>query len=651
MRKEWRKIKMVKKWKKKLIVVCSALILAVSPILAGATGSESTPEQTTTQEPPTTTPTPTTTPQPTTTPEPTTTRDWYGPDSEDMGSASLVVADNTTPTGQNGKDMEVRITLKNLGDGVASNVTIRPVVKTGADSPFEPKNVGLSTIRRIREDGGTGTATFMLTVKEKAVTGYYSVDYNVVYYDEGSSTNRSITVTSYVFIEGLDEEESSTQTDINISLRNSPTPSSSSFNCPIKFDLFLNNFGVSDAYSVTIAPVISAKTSEYPFEIEEASYERALPSPLLGTKSQSDEVARNQVVHYSLNVRNDVTTGYYPVVFKIAAKDENGKEYKTEQTIFFNIKGNPEYEETTTETTTQEETSTKVSVPRLIITGYETNLDTVNAGDSFQLTIHVKNTSAITPVSNVKFTLSATEDSFLPVSGSSTLFINRIGIGQTVDLTIEMTAKASLEAKSYPLTLEAEYEDDKLNPYTAKENISIPVSQEIRMSIGEIEVMPSSLEIGNQANIMFPVNNMGKSKIFNVSITFEGDTVTGGESFKGNVDSGATANVDVMLTAAAATMDDPTVYAVVTYEDDKGKQYSMKKSFELYISESYIPEEPDWSDMPVIDDMPTEDEKSLPKWAIPAAGAFLVVAVIVIVVIIVKKKRKKAEGMDDDEIL
>lgn len=613
---------MVKKWKKQIIILFVMVLITVHMVFDGAVSIKSAASGSAAY----------------------------------AGNVNLVVSDTTTPTGYSGKDMQIRITLKNIGDGDATNVTVRPVVKVGTDSPFEPRNTGVNTIRHINA-GGTGTAVFTLGIKEKAITGYYSIDFEVIYYEDDdyeedrSSVSHTKTVTSYVYIEGLDESETSTETDINISLRNSPTPAASSFNCPLKFDLYLNNFGKSDAYSVSITPTLSAATKDYPFEIEKATYEIALNAPLLGTESQPDETARNQVVHYSMNVRNDVTTGYYPVVFKITAKDENGKEYKTEQTVFFNIKGNPEYEETTTETTTQEETSTKVSVPRLIITGYETNLDTVNAGDSFQLTIHVQNTSAITPVSNVKFTLSATEDSFLPVSGSSTLFINRIGIGQTVDLTIEMTAKASLEAKSYPLTLEAEYEDDKLNPYTAKENISIPVSQEIRMSIGEIEVMPSSLEIGNQANIMFPVNNMGKSKIFNVSITFEGDTVTGGESFKGNVDSGATANVDVMLTAAAATMDDPTVYAVVTYEDDKGKQYSMKKSFELYISEPYIPEEPDWSDMPVIDDMPTEDEKSLPKWAIPAAGAFLAVAVIVIVVIIVKKKRKKAEGMDDDEIL
>ena len=245
-----------------------------------------------------------------------------------IGTANLIGADTTTPTGYSGKDVQVRLTIKNIGDGAATNVSIRPVIKVGTDSPFEPRNMGISTIRYINA-GGTGSAVFTIGVKEKAVTGYYSVDFEVIYYEETeddvAATSHTKTLTSYVFIEGLDESETGTETDINISLRNSPTPASSSFNCPLKFDLYLNNFGRSDAYSVSITPTLSASTKDYPFEIEKATYEIALKSPLLGTKSQPDEAARNQVVHYSMNVRNDVTTGYYPVVFKIVAKDENGK--------------------------------------------------------------------------------------------------------------------------------------------------------------------------------------------------------------------------------------------------------------------------------------------------------------------------------------
>lgn len=608
---------MKKKWMKQIVLLCSVFFLTLNLVFA-----EAVPIKSVATGP--------------------------GVNEEETGNANLVASDSTTPTGYSGKDAQVKITIKNLGAGGASNVSVRPNIKAGTDSPFEPTNTGIKTIHYIHGDGGTGTASFTLRIKEKAITGYYSVDFDVVYFDEGSYVSQSKTLTSYIFIEGVDESETSTETDISISLRNSPTPPTAAYSSPLLFDLYLNNFGKSDAYSVSITPTLSASTKDYPFEIEKATYEIALKTPLLGTESQPDEAARNQIVHYSMNVRNDVTTGYYPVVFKITAKDEHGKEYNTEQTVFFHIDGNPEYDETTSETTTQEET-TKTSVPRLIITGYETDLETVNAGDVFKLVIHVKNTSTVTSVSNVKFTLSAADDAFLPVSGSSTLFISHVGIGQTVNLEVDMTANASLEAKSYPLTLEAEYEDSNINAYTAKESISIPISQEIRMSIGEIEVMPSALEVGSQSNIMFPINNMGKSKIYNATVTFEGDTVSGGETFRGNIDPGATSNVDVMLTAAAATLDDPIVYAVVTYEDDKGKQYEMKKSFELYVSEPYI-NDVDWQEFPNWEDMePVEPESSVPKWAV-AAGVAAAVAAIAAVVLVIRKKRKKAaEGMDEDE--
>ena len=137
-----------------------------------------------------------------------------------IGTANLIGADTTTPTGYSGKDVQVRLTIKNIGDGAATNVSIRPVIKVGTDSPFEPRNMGISTIRYINA-GGTGSAVFTIGVKEKAVTGYYSVDFEVIYYEETeddvAATSHTKTLTSYVFIEGLDESETGTETDINIS--------------------------------------------------------------------------------------------------------------------------------------------------------------------------------------------------------------------------------------------------------------------------------------------------------------------------------------------------------------------------------------------------------------------------------------------------
>ena len=51
--------------------------------------------------------------------------------------------------------------------------------------------------------------------------------------------------------------------------------------------------------------------------------------------------------------------------------------------------------------------STSKSVPRVIVTGFATDPGAVNAGSNFRLTVHVKNTSSTTAVSNMLFDLQA----------------------------------------------------------------------------------------------------------------------------------------------------------------------------------------------------------------------------------------------------
>ncbi len=324
--------------------------------------------------------------------------------------------------------------------------------------------------------------------------------------------------------------------------------------------------------------------------------------------------------------------------------------------MFFNIAGNPAKDKEDEEATEKEKNK---SEPRLIVTGYETDKKEIKAGDEFELTIHIMNTSDRTAVSNIKFTLSSSEDKndncFIPMSGSSTMFVKRIGMGESIDLVVDMTAKPTLEAKSYPLTIESEYEDSDVTQYKGLERISIPVTQELRVTTGNIEVEPSSIEVGRQSNIMFPVNNLGKSKIYNVSIEFEGDSISGGETYKGNLDSGATANVDAMVTGIAPTMDEGYVTALISYENEKGEIFTERKEFQLYVTEPYIPD--DSMDFPVIDDTMMNNpgaQKGLKPWMIYAGAGVLatIVAAVVAVILIKRKKRKKMEEeVEEDEIL
>lgn len=579
----------------------------------------------------------------------------------------MLAGDLNTPTGKAGERMKVQLHLVNRESDEAEDVTITPMVSSDASVfPFEIDKASYA----MRLDGGTSPlddgsvlpggeddkVTFNFTVREDAVTGYYKIDYDITYRMGGISF--STDVSSYVYIEGKEEVEEVEVEDIQISLQNSPALPLATYGQPFSFGLILTNFGVTDAESVTITPQVSADGNKFPFEVELTSYERRMENPLLGTVSQPSESSRNQEISFNWKVRSDIGTGYYPVVFHITAKTPSGADYTVDQTIFFNISGNPSVDKKQEEETTRQ---VNKSEPRLIITGYETDKDEIKAGDEFELTVYIMNTSDRTSVSNIKFTLSSKEDGndncFVPMSGSSTMFVKRIGIGETIPLVVEMTAKPTLEAKSYPLTIEAEYEDYEVTPYTSRESISIPVTQELRISTGNVEVMPASIEVGSQSNIMFPINNLGKSKVYNVSVSFKGDSITGGESFEGNLESGGTANVDTMITGIAATMDEGYITAVISYENEKGEVFTQEKEIQLWVTEPYIPDmdmgmEGDiyWDDMEV---MEPETQVGLPIGMILAAvGSVAGIGLIVVIVIIVKhrKRKKQEEEIDDDEI-
>lgn len=127
----------------------------------------------------------------------------------------------------------------------------------------------------------------------------------------------------------------------------------------------------------------------------------------------------------------------------------------------------------------------------------------------------------------------------------------------------------------------AEYKETYDSPEfkNASETVSIdiPLKQIARLNTGTIEAMPSSMEVGNESNIMFPINNTGRVILYNVTVAFQADSIVPTDTYVGNIKPGETGNVDVMVTGAAATTDDGKVKILITYEDENGIQRSRSR--------------------------------------------------------------------------
>lgn len=416
---------------------------------------------------------------------------------------------------------------------------------------------------------------------------------------------------------------------------------------PVNLIIPVYNMSDIQIEDIVVTPKISTSVKEWPFEIDQTGYAAEI-TEIPGSTSKDEAFWNHRQVQYQLITRKDVLTGYYKLEFDVLYR-RKGEVEKTTLTTFVQTKGAPG------SGSIDQTEDGKSSTPRIVVTGFETDPKDVYAGDTFNLTIHVKNTSQRTAVTNVEFNLeaavegkdeNATYSAFLPTSGSNTVYIDTIPIGGEADLVIEMTAKADLAQKPYALDVKMSYEDEKYNPFTATSSVSIPVNQESKYDTSTPEVMPASINVGAQSNIMFSIYNTGKTTLYNVQVKFEGDSISGGEAFIGKIESSGTGNVDTMVTGVAPTMDDGKIKAVVSYEDAAGNVTTFEKELELFVMEEFIDPGMEFPD----GDMTGMEDTAKPVNPMILGIAAAVVAGIVGIVIFmkIKKKKKLAKDLEED---
>ena len=421
------------------------------------------------------------------------------------------------------------------------------------------------------------------------------------------------------------------------------TTANAGHHCEIAVPLV--NLGDTDVTNVVITPVLSGEVTSWPFDIERTDYAQT-HDRLEGENSGKDVLDRKCTFRWTLKTRDDAVTGYTKLQFHVSYNEADGTKGNVTLDYYVNVNGVEPKEE-----------NGKLSTPRVIVTGFTTTPEEVYAGDTFTLTLNLKNTSKQTAVRNMLFDIQGTQEgtdanntyaAFLPTAGSSTIYVESIGANSSKSISIELKSKADLAQKPYVVTVNMEYEDQDANAFTEVASVSVPIKQEAKVDLSSIQVMPEAIEIGNEANVMFSIYNVGKTKIYNVNVKFAADSISGGDTFLGNMEPGATGNIDAYLAGQAATMDDGTVKILITYEDEEGKEATIEKSMTLYVNEPFYP---DMMEDPMMMEGMMEEQKSFPWWGFAIIGVAAVGAAVAAVLVIKKKKKAKKLAQEEMELI
>lgn len=566
-----------------------------------------------------------------------------------------------TPSGKTGENVTINMVFTNNSGNDLNNVAMRfdrdlaeqeyratedadeDSKYTGSVFPFEITsstfdNKKLGTVK----SGSSKSISLTGRVRRDIAEGYYLVPLEVVTdaskKDDGAHSsyekvNIWITKSSSTTESGKDEGT------IQFELGENQNTPFGIYPQTMNFNMNVRNASQVTAFDVNVRMKLDQDSTKFPFDINDGNYTR-----------HYDRMGGGETVEipYSMNIRKDVYSGYYPITFTIEYRDSSdGDVQKAEETFYVKVQ-NKDKEEETGDFNANDRTKA-----RIIVDGFQTNPETVYAGEEFEMILHMKNASENVAASNLLFNLESEKvtDSavFTMDSGSSSIVVNSLPAGQTTDIKLKLRAGAWVDQRTYAITINEKYDSPEFKNAEEKVTVNIPVKQVSRLNTGTIEVMPDAISVGSETNVMFPINNTGKVLLYNVMVAFVGDSIQQTNSYVGNIKPGESGNVDAMISGTAPTTDDGKIKIMITYEDENGVVSDpVEKEISLTVTEQedLDPGMDGSGEFPAVTE--PEGTSKYGKIIIPAVIIVLVIGTIGTVYVL-KRRKKKKEALEELE--
>ena len=494
---------------------------------------------------------------------------------------------------------------------------------SGKHFPFEADSNTFKEKRIDVKPGSSKSVTLTYKLRRDLAAGYYQAFF---YIDDSLKVGINIWVSAY---DGSStEEDDNTKLDYDFSIGDNQQTPYAGYNQVMDFGVNLTNTGLKKVYDVRVDMQLDADITKFPFDINEGNYNR---------KMGDMESGQMVTVPYSMMVREDVKSGFFPIHYLVTYREEEGGEFSepVDKVFYVRVKGKDD-DELSADAGEQDRTKA-----RIIVDSFETIPAEIYAGQPFELRVRMKNASSDVAASNIMFTFASEEVENTPIftseSGSTSVVVNNMAPGATADLSMVFKAAPTAEQKSYRMTIQEQYDSPEFKNAKEEVKIALPVKQEPRLNTSTIDVMPDAIEVGSETNVMFGINNTGKVILYNVMARFEADSIQPADAYVGNIKPGETGNVDTMLTAIAPTTDDGKVKIIISYEDENGVVSETEKEMLLNVSEAFSDDGMDGMDG-------MDNGMDADADAAQAGGAGRIAPMLVIAAMVWKRKKKKIAG-------
>lgn len=518
----------------------------------------------------------------------------------------------TLPTVKAGDNLSINIKINNISNYTASNITITPNFENTPLLYERPVIVSLEKSIRARKDV---EVNFVFKIKETTKVGVYAIPFKLQYtnlYDQVFTTEQN------VYFKVI-QENSPALISVN-NIKTSVDEISPNTQFALSFDI--SNIGDLDAKNMKVLLTGLSKDEFIALDSEDLKYVGTLPG------KESAEVT------FNLSASKDITGGTHIVTAEISYEDANSENNSVSKSIYItNVSGTDKKDE---------EPTSEAGTPKVMISSYKTNPSSIRAGDTINFTFTFTNTNNKKSIKNMKITVDSNDGAFMIAKGSNTFYVEKMSPKASISKSIDLNVKQDLTSKSYPINISFDYEDNNGTNYTSNEVINLPVVEYSKLVINSVYV--GEAYVGGNTSLSFDYINMGKATVSNLTASVEGDYESVQSiNYIGNLNAGTSDYYDIEVRPTKDGENHGTL--ILSFEDSSGKIIEVKKEFEGYGMEQFIP---DYNDepMPFEPGLSNEQENvfHLSTWAIIGIGlATLLVSFFITKLIATKIIRKKLE--------
>lgn len=228
-------------------------------------------------------------------------------------------------------------------------------------------------------------------------------------------------------------------------------------------------------------------------------------------------------------------------------------------------------------------------------------------------------------------------EGFTLLSPSNAVYIGDLKSGATKEVTFEYQAGISVLPGQYDFGITCDYAYGKGAVNSDTGTAKVTIGEHLNVQFDDIQ-MPAEAIVSDTVTASLQAMNLGKTTIYNVRATIEGDGLNpGGTLFIGNIEPGTAASSSIQvtisgLTESSVTYGDTKGTVTYYYEDADGKEYSETREFHMTVKSPFS----DHSDEP-------EDEPQQWWMIMGIIGAVIILFIAVFVIRYVKRRKNYDE--------